>query len=130
MTVAQKCSAAMEIQKFHQQTYGRTNGLTWVGARDTCMSKNGNHPKRKASNLCLWDEIRKSKGLLMAYNRSRNSPENVNVFKTKVKIWDSEILTQEIVPWSSGQECTNHLGPFTSTECLVHEICISSFVKA
>ena len=35
-TVAQKCSGAMEIQKYD----GPTNGLTWVGARDTCVSKN------------------------------------------------------------------------------------------
>ena len=34
-TVAQKCSGAMEIQKYD----GSTNGLTWVGARDTCVSK-------------------------------------------------------------------------------------------
>ena len=35
-SVAQKCSGAMEIQKYDQPTNGRTNGLTWVGARDTC----------------------------------------------------------------------------------------------
>ena len=35
-TVAQKCSGAMEIQKCD----GPTDGLTWVGARDTCVSKN------------------------------------------------------------------------------------------
>ena len=27
-TVAQKCSGAMEIQKYHQRTYGRTDGPT------------------------------------------------------------------------------------------------------
>ena len=30
----------MEIQKYHLRTDGRTYGLTWVGARDTCVSKN------------------------------------------------------------------------------------------
>ena len=34
-TVAHKCSGAMEIQKYDQLT----DGLTWVGARDTCVSK-------------------------------------------------------------------------------------------
>ena len=42
MTVAQKCSGAMEIQKYDQRTNQPTDmdGLTWVGARDTCVSKN------------------------------------------------------------------------------------------
>ena len=35
-TVAQKCSAAIEIQKYDQPT----ELLTWVGARDSCVSKN------------------------------------------------------------------------------------------
>ena len=30
----------MEIQKYHQPTNGRTDRLTWVGARDACASKN------------------------------------------------------------------------------------------
>ena len=30
----------MEIQKYDLATYLRTDGLTWVGARDTCVSKN------------------------------------------------------------------------------------------
>ena len=30
----------MEIKKYDGPTYGRTDGLTWEGARDTCMSKN------------------------------------------------------------------------------------------
>ena len=38
-TVAQKCSGLMEIQKYHRRTDQRTDLLTWVGARDTCMSK-------------------------------------------------------------------------------------------
>ena len=37
--VAQKCSGAMEIQKYHGLTDRRTYLLTWVGARDTCVSK-------------------------------------------------------------------------------------------
>ena len=32
-TVAQKCSGTMEIQKYHQPTNQRTNGLTWGGAK-------------------------------------------------------------------------------------------------
>ena len=39
-TVAQKCSAAMETRKYDQLTYRRTDRLTWVGAGDTCVSKN------------------------------------------------------------------------------------------
>ena len=39
MTVAQKCSGAMKIQKYDGLTYGSTNGLTWVGARDTCVTE-------------------------------------------------------------------------------------------
>ena len=35
----------MEIQKYHLPTNGRTDGLTWVGARDACASKN--HPVRR-----------------------------------------------------------------------------------
>ena len=31
----------MEIQKYDLPTYQRTDGLTSVDARDTCMSKNG-----------------------------------------------------------------------------------------
>ena len=42
-TVAQKCSGAMEIQKYDQQTdqqtYGPTDRLTWVVAGDTCVFK-------------------------------------------------------------------------------------------
>ena len=40
MTIAQKSSGAMEIQKYDLRTDGRTYGLTWVGARDACASKN------------------------------------------------------------------------------------------
>ena len=35
-TVAHKCSGQW---KFKSMTDLRTNGLTWVGARDTCVSK-------------------------------------------------------------------------------------------
>ena len=38
-TVAQKCSAVMEIRKYHLRTNGRTDRQTWVGARDACASK-------------------------------------------------------------------------------------------
>ena len=39
MTVAQKCSAATEIQKHDQPTYLPMDFLIWVGARDTSVSK-------------------------------------------------------------------------------------------
>ena len=39
-TVAQKGDQRLEIRKCDQRTNQPTNGLTWVGARDTCVSKN------------------------------------------------------------------------------------------
>ena len=38
-TVAQKCPGAMKIQKYHLLTDKLSYGLTWAGARDTCVSK-------------------------------------------------------------------------------------------
>ena len=35
----------MEIQKYDQRTNQGTDGLTWVGARDTCLSKNKKNKK-------------------------------------------------------------------------------------
>ena len=40
-TVAQKGDQRLEIRKCDQLTNGPTDGLTWVGARDTCVSKKG-----------------------------------------------------------------------------------------
>ena len=39
-TVAQKCSVAMLIRKYHLRTYGRTNGRTDMGR---CVSKKNNN---------------------------------------------------------------------------------------
>ena len=43
-TVAQKCSASgngnSKVLLTYGRTDGRTDGLTWIGARDTCVSKN------------------------------------------------------------------------------------------
>merc|ERR1711978_521036 len=39
-TVAQKGDQRLEIRKCDGPTNGRTDQLTWVGARDTCVSKN------------------------------------------------------------------------------------------
>ena len=48
MTVAQKCPGAMEIQKYDRITDQLTNRVTWVGARDTCVSEN---TIRESSNI-------------------------------------------------------------------------------
>ena len=37
---ATRDAARMEIQKYDQRTDGRTDRQTWVGATDTCVSKN------------------------------------------------------------------------------------------
>ena len=39
-TIAQKGDQRLEIRKCDGPTNGPTNQLTWVGARDTCVSKN------------------------------------------------------------------------------------------
>ena len=42
MTVEQKCSGAMEIQKYDQRTDGPKDRLTWVGAGDIRVFENEN----------------------------------------------------------------------------------------
>ena len=51
-TVAQKGDQRLEIRKCDGPTDGRTNGLTWVGARDTCVSKNIYYGK--VDLICLF----------------------------------------------------------------------------
>ena len=47
----------MEMRKYHGWTNGRTDRLTGVGARDTCVSKN--HSKREGmeEDLKNWEEF-------------------------------------------------------------------------
>ena len=50
----------MEIQKYHQPTDGRTDGhLRWVGARDTCVSKNITYEKHYGINQNMCEEKEK-----------------------------------------------------------------------
>ena len=52
----------MEIQKYHQRTDGRTDGhLTWVGARDTCVSKKGKENKEDKKGRENKEDIKKQK---------------------------------------------------------------------
>ena len=60
-TVAQNGDQRLEIPKCDQPTYQPTNQLTWVGARDTCVSKNvapwSNIKGRHLKNKCLFQDI-------------------------------------------------------------------------
>ena len=47
--------------KFESITYGRTNGyLTWVGARDSCVSNWGDYVKILVYRVCS-EQLRKTK---------------------------------------------------------------------
>ena len=65
MTVAQKCSEAMEIQKYDGRTYSQSNGLTWVGDRDTCLTK-----KWVRTWPVLWVHYNEEKNSFWANNSS------------------------------------------------------------
>ena len=73
-TVAQKCSEAMEIQKYHQRTDQRTDELTWVGTRDTCVFKNKSVLMKKMRAVC--EKYILSPGLL---EKSQKSPQSEKV---------------------------------------------------
>ena len=61
----------MEMQRYDLRTDEPTNRLTWVGARDTCVSKNNEIKERKAQMLA-------ESGLYGALWRRRSPGNNDN----------------------------------------------------
>ena len=118
-TVAQKCSGAMEIQKYDQPTNGRTNrrtdqrtdGLTWVGARDTCLSKNILEHKWRVNTTCLLTapacSTARSKIIiscivnLTAFSKKSHLVESASLpcVKTCPRLWQTVLFAETVEPW-------------------------------
>ena len=126
----------MEIQKYDQPTNLRTDGLTWVGARDTYVSKNGTVWKYRfiAFQWCItlggfhlvqMGQNNDFQQFLQRYSKSKRFPDiPFDSFFTPLTLitpltffsWDEHICNKDLVItlqcFSSILICSTLIPPF------------------